>query len=61
MGADQKFLQKFKLSAYVPKSPEPSSVLTKVWSSYCKAKPTQKVSKERAKTQSNSEAIRENS
>ena len=29
-----KFLSKFNPSAYIPKSPKPSSVLTKVWNSY---------------------------
>jgi hypothetical protein len=42
------------------KSPEPSSVLAKVWNSYGKAKPTQKTSNERAKPQSKSEANWEN-
>ena len=37
-----KISSKFESSAYVPKSHKPSSVLTKVWSSYWKAKPTQK-------------------
>ena len=29
-----KISSKFESSAYIPKSPNPSSVLTKVWSSY---------------------------
>ena len=60
-GSWSKISSKFKSSAYVPKSPEPSSVLTKVWSSYWKVKPTQKSSNEQAKPRSKSEANRENS
>ena len=41
-GSRSKFLPKFKPSAYIPKSPKPSSILAKVWNSYGKAKPTQK-------------------
>jgi len=55
-----KISSKFESSAYIPKSPKPSSVLTKVWSSYWKANPTQKASNERAKPHSKSEANREN-
>jgi len=51
-----KISSKFESSAYVPKSPKPSNVLTKVWSSYWKAKPTQQASNERAKPRSKSEA-----
>ena len=51
-----KISSKFKSSAYIPKSPKPSSVLTKVWSSYRKANPTQRSSNERAKQRSNTEA-----
>ena len=54
-----KISSKFESSAYIPKSPKPSSVLTKVWSSYWKAKPTQNASNERAKPRSKSEANRE--
>src|SRR6185312_9893597 len=55
-----KISSKFKSSAYVPKSPKPSSVLTKVWSSYRKANPTQRASNQRTKTRSESEAKSEN-
>ena len=55
-----KISSKFESSAYIPKSPNPSSVLTKVWSSYWRAKPTQKVSNQRTKTRSESEAKWEN-
>jgi len=54
-----KISSKFESSAYVTKSPKPSSVLTKVWSSYWKAKPTQKATNVRAKPRSKSEANRE--
>ena len=59
-GSRSKFLSKFNQSAYIPKSPKPSSVLTKVRSSYWKTKPTQKASNERAKPRSRSEANRKN-
>ena len=52
---------KFESSAYIPKFPKPSSVLTKFWNSYWKTKPTQKAANERAKPRSKSEATRKNS
>ena len=55
-----KISSKFEPSAYIPKLPKPSNVLTKVWSSYWKANPTQKVSNKRAKPRSKSEANRKN-
>ena len=55
-----KISSKFESSAYIPKSPKPTSVLTKVWSSYWRAKPTQKALNQRTKTQSESEAKWEN-
>ena len=60
MGADQNFFRNSNRRHISRKSPKPSSILAKVWNSYGKAKPTQKVSNERAKTQSKSEANRGN-
>src|SRR6185312_3685972 len=59
MGADQNFFRNSNCRPISRKSPEPLSVLAKVWNSYEKAKPTQKTSNERAKPQSQSEANRE--
>src|SRR6185437_13842439 len=59
MGADQNFFRNSNRRPISRKSPEPSSVLAKVWNSYGKAKPTQKTLNERAKPQSKSEANRE--
>ena len=61
MGADQNFFRNLNRRPISRKSPKPSSVLAKVSDSYWKAKPTQKASNERVKSQINSEAIRENS
>ena len=55
-----KFLRNSNRRPISRKSPKPSGVLTKVWNSYGKAKPTQKASNERAKTRSKSEANQKN-
>ena len=46
-GSRSKFLRNLNRRPISLKSPRPSSVLTKIWSSYWKAKPTQKATNER--------------
>ena len=52
IGADQNFFRNLNRRPISRKSPKPTSVLTKVWNSYWKAKPTQKASNERVKPRS---------
>src|SRR6185312_11422757 len=61
MGADQNFFRNSNRRPISRKSPKASSVPTKVWNSYGKAKPTQNASNVRAKPRSKSEANRKNS
>jgi hypothetical protein len=58
MGADQNFFRNSNRRPISRKSPKASSVLTKVWNSYGKAKLTQKASNVQAKPRSKSEANR---
>ena len=59
-GSRSKFLRNSNRRPISRKSPKPSSVLTRVWSSYWKAKPTQQATNERAKPRSKSEANSKN-